>query len=73
MKWLRNIHDPNKGELLPPQFMPPEMVAEANKKWFAMMRDKVFGKPQATDDYHTAEELEALGYVGVYEPEEGEE
>jgi hypothetical protein len=72
MRWLTNIYDPRrpdfKANIHLTTLQTPEDAARDAREW---LRDKTVGTPKATR-YFTVAELEAMGMVGIYAPEEVE-
>ena len=72
MKWINNIYDPNRNDsasrIIQEEHETHFQAWIRNKQWLS---DKILGKPQATD-FHSVEELEQMGYVGVYKASPGE-
>jgi hypothetical protein len=72
MKSLTSTYDPTKVEeakmslaLSFEDWNDPNGRERAWQHHLAYLKDKVIGRPQASDTY-TVEELEAMGLVGVY-------
>ena len=66
MKWITNTYDPKAPDA---QFscarMGDETQAEAWQNYQLWLSNKIIGEPKATKEY-TAEQLKAMGMVGVY-------
>ena len=70
MKYLTNLYDPKREDakyLI--HTLPHESEAEAWRRQVEWLKDKHIGRPQATKTY-TIEQLEDMGYVGVYDNDE---
>ena len=68
MRWISNTFDPNHPSAYAYGAgvqLPNETPAQSYANWKAWLRGKHLGRPQGTERY-TVEELEAMGYVGVY-------
>ncbi len=66
MRYLTNLYDPRKQDarmqIVTMLHETPDEVWKHQQEW---LKGKHIGRPQATTTY-TIEELEAMGYVGVY-------
>ena len=70
MKHLTNLYDPRKEDAkIFISTMPHETPDEAWKHQQEWLKGKHIGRPQATAAY-TVEQLEAMGYVGIYDNDE---
>ena len=70
MKYLTNLYDPKREDAkIFISTMTHETPTEAWKRQMEWLKGKHIGRPQATKAY-TVEQLEAMGYVGVYDNDE---
>lgn len=68
MKFLTNLYNPEiyKKEIIR---IFGETQEQANNNFNKWLKDKIIGKPQATN-FYTVEELENRNIVGIYEKNE---
>ena len=70
MKHLINLYDPKREDAeFNIRTRPYEMPLEAWTRQMEWLKGKHIGRPQATKTY-TVEQLEDMGYVGVYDNDE---
>lgn len=72
MRFLTNVYDPRKSDARQCiMCAEDETQGEAWRKQENWLRGKIIGKPQQANvpNAYTVEQLEEIGYVGIYEPE----